>query len=276
MLLQRLQETRNIKENDKSHDEPLVNHEEFLKELSRIIKKLQKEQKYWGVCFLLDDADYLVQQSWGGDSLSYLRYLKNSNNWGINPFLGLVLSGNRELKEYNQGVGSSLFNIADIKNIGTLSSSETEELIRDSCQKFQVKITQKEMNRIIIFLMEWGGCHPYLTQEMLRFIVEYKKTGKDIIEEDFIKSFMEEKSLDEISAWWNKEKHYYGLDKREKIVYQAFLEANQATAEILAATVNLSLNDIECALCVLAGNGIIQQLDYETYKIGSKLFVRWN
>ena len=103
------------------------------------------------------------------------------------------------------------------------------------------------------------------------FIVQEKDTS----EHYFISTLIKEHRQREFSAWWDEDKHSYGFGELEQKVYRALLEKNKATADLLAENINLSLNDIEDALTVLAGTGVIQQLDYETYKIGSQLFSQW-
>ncbi len=252
-----------------------LDHEYFSQDLSNIIKKLQNNHDCRGVCFLFDGAEYLVKQTWANDACTYLRSLKETENRGINPFLGLFFSGYRDLKDYHQAVSSPLFNIAEIEWLGTLSPSETEELIKFRCQPYQEKLTDEYINRIITLVQEWAGCHPYLTNQMLNIILDNTLQEKEISDQYLIRSLIKEHRQREFSAWWDEDKHSYGFGELEQKVYRALLEENQATADLLADNINLSLNDIEEALTVLAGTGVIQQLDYETYKIGSKLFSKW-
>ncbi|MEL4897728.1 helix-turn-helix domain-containing protein [Crocosphaera sp. Alani8] len=252
-----------------------LDHEYFSQGLSNIIKNLQNNHDCRGVCFLFDGAEYLVKQTWANDACSYLRSLKDTTNLAIKPFLGLFLSGYRDLKDYHQAVSSPLFNIADIQWLGVLSASDTEKLIRYRCQPYKEQLTDDDINKIINLVLEWGGCHPYLSNQMLNIILDSKEKEKAISDEYLTRSLIKQHRKREFTAWWDEDVHSYGFGELEQKVYRALLEENQATAEILVENINLSLNDIEDALTVLAGTGVIHQLDYETYKIGSKLFSQW-
>lgn len=58
-------------------------------------------------------------------------------------------------------------------------------------------------------------------------------------------------------------------------MYLALVEQRQGTAETLAPQVQLSLGEVEDTLEVLAGTGVIRQLDIERYAVGAKLFETW-
>ncbi|MGK7880899.1 MAG: helix-turn-helix domain-containing protein [Crocosphaera sp.] len=252
-----------------------LDHEYFSQDLSNIIKNLQNNHDCRGVCFLFDGAEYLVKQTWANDACCYLRSLKDTNNLAIKPFLGLFLSGYRDLKDYHQAVSSPLFNIAEIEWLGTLSPSETEVLIKSRCQPYHEQLTDEDINKIIDLVLEWAGCHPYLTNQMLNIILDNRLQEKNTSDQYLIRTLIKEHRQREFSAWWDEDKHSYGFGELEQKVYRALLEKNKATADLLVENINLSLNDIEDALKVLAGTGVIQQLDDETYKIGSKLFSQW-
>jgi hypothetical protein len=78
--------------------------EDFRQDLLAIIKQLQKHE-FEGVCFLFDGAEFIISQDWANHAWSYLRWLKDMDT-AISPFLGLVLSGYRDLKNYQQRTGS--------------------------------------------------------------------------------------------------------------------------------------------------------------------------
>lgn len=159
--------------------------------------------------------------------------------------MGLFFSGYRDLKDYHQAESSPLFNIAEIKWLGALSASETEQLIKSRCQPYQEQLTDEDINRIITLVLEWAGCHPYLTNQMLNIILDHKLQQKAISDQYLIRSLIKEHRQREFSAWWDEDKHSYGFGELEQIVYRALLAENKATAETLADNINLSLNDIE-------------------------------
>ncbi len=73
-------------------------HNDFRLALLRRIAKLRRWH-FEGVCFLLDEAELIVRQDWANDAWSYFRGLKDTDT-ALKPFLGFLLSGYRDVKEY--------------------------------------------------------------------------------------------------------------------------------------------------------------------------------
>ncbi|KYC43550.1 hypothetical protein WA1_10850 [Scytonema hofmannii PCC 7110] len=95
----------NIKLNiDNPDRERRLNNDSFRIAFLKTIEELRKSN-FQGVCFLIDGSEFIVRQNWASDAWSYLRGLKDTDT-AIKPFLGLLLSGYRDLKEYQQRVGS--------------------------------------------------------------------------------------------------------------------------------------------------------------------------
>lgn len=113
--------------------------------------------EFSGVCLLIDDAEYIVQQKWGNDAWSFLRALVDDSS--IRSLLGLYLSGYRNLHDYQQTVGSPLLSIADIHWLDAFTDAEATILINKRYNEEGKEITESDR----IKLIEWGGCHPYLT-----------------------------------------------------------------------------------------------------------------
>ena len=243
-------------------------HDDFRQDLLEIIRQLQK-QKFDGVCFLLDGAEFIVRQDWANDAWGYLRGLKDTDT-ALKPFLGFLLSGYRDLKEYQQRVGSPLLNIAEVEWLGSLTESETRALLTYRSQDEQNPLTDEEKNLII----EWAGYHPYLTQQMLNTIFDNPQMGKSRVTDSLISSLIREHDRD-FSAWWDEEKRTYGFGKLEQKIYLALVEQQEGTAETLAQQTHFSFGQVSDALEVLVGTGVIWRLDEERYKIGAKLFEQW-
>ncbi len=244
-------------------------HDDFSQDLRNIIKELH-QQNCQGVCFIFDGAEYLVKQEWANDAWSYLRSLKDTTNTSIQPFLGLFLSGYRDLKDYHQEIGSPLFNIAEAKWLTTLTFEETKQLIARRCQDAKLNLDEKEINQVI----EWAGCHPYLTNQMLNTVFNNRHRKKPLSDENLRHDLIRQHRQN-FSAWWDEEERSYGFGEQEQVVYLALIQERQGTAESLAEKVDLSVDKIEDALEVLAGTGVIRKLDYETYVIGARLFEKW-
>jgi hypothetical protein len=143
-----------------------LNNDNFRLAFLKTLNELRK-LNFQGVCFLIDGAEFIVRQNWASDAWSYLRGLKDTDT-AIKPFLGLLLSGYRDLKEYQQRVGSPLLNIAEIEWLAPLSEQETRELIGDRTEQEQVALSEDRITSII----QWSGCHPYLTQQTLNIIFD--------------------------------------------------------------------------------------------------------
>lgn len=245
----------------------LIN-EDFRQDLSNLIKQLQK-QGFEGVCFLLDGAEFIVTQDWANDAWSYLRALKDTD-MALKPFVGFVLSGYRDLKDYQQRVGSPLLNIAEVEWLAVLTEAETRSLIAHRSKNEKNFLTSEEVNNII----EWAGCHPYLTQQALNEISDARRTSKSRSTESLMLHLSREHDRD-FSAWWDNAQRSYGFGKPEQAVYLALVEQRQGSIQTLAPQTELSFGDVSDALEVLAGTGVIQQIDDERYKIGARMFERW-
>lgn len=243
-------------------------HEDFRQDLLKIIKQLQQKQ-FTGVCFLLDGSEFIVSQDWANDAWSYLRALKDTDT-ALKPFVGFILSGYRDLKDYQQAVGSPLLNIAEVEWLGTLTESETRSLIAYRSQEEKILLTEAEVDRVI----EWAGCHPYLTQQLLNEIFDNSPQKKIQFSDNFMLHLIRQHDRD-FSVWWDEDKRTYGFGQTEQTVYLALLDRREGTAETLLQTTNLSFGEVADSLEVLAGTGVIQNLGDEGYKMGAKLFEQW-
>ena len=261
----------NIKLNiDNPDSQCRLTHEDFRSALIKTVEELQKCD-YKGVCFLLDGAEFVVRQPWANDAWSYFRGLKDTDT-ALKPFLGLLLSGYRELKEYQQQIGSPLLNIADVEWLSTLATSETSKLIdyRMKCEKIVLS------EKTIAAVQEWTGCHPYLTQQMLNIIFDGYKGNKSLSAKSLVSKLISKHDHD-FSIWWNVEAHQAGgLSDSDRLVYKALAKQRNGTVESLMQDIDLSLSaaKIEDSLDLLAGAGVIWRHE-EQYRIGAKLFEQW-
>ncbi|NET55162.1 MAG: TrmB family transcriptional regulator [Symploca sp. SIO2E6] len=245
----------------------LIN-EDFRQDLLRMIKLLHKKQ-FTGVCYLIDGAEFIVSQPWANDAWSYLRAMKDTDT-ALKPFVGLIFSGYRDLKDYQQRVGSPLLNIAEVEWLGVLSAANMRSLIGYRSQMEHLSLTNQEIEQVIT----WSGGHPYLIQQLLNTIFDYKSSHKSQITENFISSLIRQYDVD-FSAWWDNKTKSYGFSKLEQSVYLALIQQRKGTVETLAQEINVSIGEIADALEVLAGTGVIHKVDDEQYKIGAKLFEQW-
>ncbi len=257
----------NIKLNiDNPDRERRLNNDSFRIAFLKTIEELRKSN-FQGVCFLIDGSEFIVRQNWASDAWSYLRGLKDTDT-AIKPFLGLLLSGYRDLKEYQQRVGSPLLNIAEIEWLTSLSEEQAKTLIGDRIEQEQISLTEERINSII----EWSGCHPYLIQQALNIIFDgdlQKETRTN-----FIDRLLQHHDND-FSAWWNAEEYSGCFGETERKVYYALVQNRKGNSKTLSQSTSLSRIKVTDALEVIAGTGVIQQLDDEYYEIGSRLFEEW-
>jgi hypothetical protein len=216
-----------------------------------------------------DGAEFIVRQEWANDAWSYLRGLKDTDT-AINPFLGFCFSGYRDLKDYQQRVGSPLLNIADVEWLGTLTESNTRSLIVQRSQNEGVPLTESGYNTIL----DWAGYHPYLTQQLINEIFDDYQMRKSRSTESFM-LHQQRKHDRDFSAWWDEDQRSYGFSQVEQTVYRTLVQQREGTAETVAEQAQFSFGQVADALEVLTGTGVIRQLDDERYRMGSKLFEEW-
>ena len=245
-----------------------LSREQFEQKLSGAIAKL-RQRGLEGVCFLCDSAEFIVSQDWANDAWSYFRWLKDMNT-AIAPFLGIVLSGYRDLKDYQQKVGSPLLNIAEVEWLGPLSESATRDLLLHRSQLEQVRLSQEDVE----MLLTWGGCHPYLTQQVLNARFDWQKSAQSSSFEQVLFASIRQCDRD-FSTWWDTEQRAYSFSLVEQTVYQVLMVQRQGTAETLAEPAQCSIGEAADALEVLAGTGVVRRRNEEDYAIGARLFEQW-
>jgi hypothetical protein len=245
-------------------------HEDFCQDFLKILRRLQ-ERKWQGICFLLDGSEFIVNQAWANNAWSYLRSLKETTNTAIQPFLGLTFSGYRNLRDYQQKVGSPLLGIAKLTWLSPLEESEVKSLIGHRFQEEEFNLSEQIINGIL----SWAGCHPYLTQQMINAIfdnrfLEKPRSGKELMR--YLIRYQHETNF---SKFWDSTQASYGFSLTEQAVYNTLMNCRQGTSQLLAEYSQLSIGETEDALRVMTSTGLIRQLDFETYQIGAKLFEQW-
>ncbi|MDF5723757.1 MAG: ATP-binding protein [Rhizonema sp. PD37] len=242
-----------------------LNNDSFRLAFIKTLDELQR-LNFQGICFLIDGAEFIVRQNWAGDTWSYLRGLKDTDT-AIKPFLGLLLSGYRDLKEYQQRVGSPLLNIAEVEWLGCMSDEETRQLIGDRSEQENIRLSEEQVNSVL----ELSGSHPYLTQQTLNIIFD---SHRQALGSHLIDKLIQHHDND-FSAWWNAEQHSGGFGETERTIYYTLVQDRKGTARSLAQRTGLSRVKVADALEVIAGSGVIRQLDDESYAIASRLFEEW-
>jgi hypothetical protein len=243
-------------------------HDDFRQALLKTNDELQK-WNFEGVCFLLDEAEFIVRQTaWADDAGGYFRGLKD-NDTALSPFFGLLLSGYRDLKKYQQKVGSPLLNIAKVEWLNVLTDADTRQLIdHRSCEE------EVSLNKVTSKIIEWAGNHPYLTQQILNVLCDNHQTKK-IDKWDSLLYYLIRQHDPDFDHWWNQDQQFDGFSQPERSVYHALVQHKQGSAESLAPLTSLSEGEVADALEVLAGTGVIRQLNEEDYVLGAGLFEQW-
>lgn len=261
--------TINLKFNIKNpNSEKKLSHDDFRKALLATINELRTWQ-IDGVCFLLDGSEFVVSQSWANDAWSYLRGLKDTDT-ALKPFVGFVFSGYRNLRDYQQAVGSPLLNISEVSWLTALTTSESKALITQRNQSENLTLTDTEQTTVL----EWGGGHPYLTQQLINLLLNgYGKPEFPSL--DNLKCEMLRQHDRDFSAWWNDLQRPYSLGEIERKVYNTLIECRQEETEHLSQKLQISYGEVADALEVLVGAGVIHKVDDELHQIGSQLFEEW-
>jgi hypothetical protein len=258
-----------MKFNVSNHDyNKKLNHEDFRQALLKTINELQ-EWGFEGVCFLLDGSEFIVSQPWANDAWSYLRGLKDTDT-ALKPFIGFILSGYRNLKDYQQAVGSPLLNIAEILWLTALNNQEIQALIQHRIKNEEISLTEEQIQLVI----SWAGGHPYLTQQMLNIICDDISHQKSRSLENLKIELLRQHERD-FSAWWDDPQRSYSFTETERKVYHTLMENRQGSIESLAKETHLSYGEVADSLDVLAGTGIVLKTNDELYTIGSQIFGEW-
>jgi len=245
-----------------------LDNEDFRQALLKTIEELRKWE-FEGICFLLDEAEFIVRQEWANDAWSYFRGLKD-NDTALKPFLGLLLSGYRDVKEYEQRVGSPLLGIAEVVWLSQLSEPETRKLIAHRIKTEKRALDENDIAAVV----NWAGGHPFLTQQMLNIIFNSRAARDNLSIEKLVKKTIRHHDHD-FTGWWNAESKSDGFGDNERQVYKALLKQREATAESLEGPIRLSYNQVADALDVLAGTGVITKLNEEQYRMSLGIFEEW-
>ena len=230
--------------------EQKLNHDDFRRALLKTIDELEDWQ-FEGVCFLIDETDFIVRQDWANDAWSYFRGLKDTDT-ALKPFFGFALAGYRDLKDYKQKVGSPLFDIAELEWLTLLTEVETQELVQRRAISEEISMPPNEFADI----MSWAGCHPYLTQQMLNVIFDFYLARKPISFKSIVQHLLHRHHHD-FSAWWNADNKVDGFGNDERVVYRELMKHRTGTKESLAPSAYMSIGATEDALSILAGTGVI-------------------
>jgi len=222
-----------------------------------------------GVLFLLDEADYIVRTPWANHAWSYLRGLKDTD-MAIKPFLGVILSGYRDLKEYEQRVGSPLLNISDIRWLGCLKNDEVTALLSHRFRNESYQLTDGDVD--VVFTLTGG--HPFLVQQVANAIIDRRDTP--IVDAKLRARIVRRTEIDgTFSSWWNEKGKSDGFGPAERSVYRALVDLRSADEDLLARHCGLSVSSCVDALVVLAGTGVIRSDGDDRYEVGGQLFEDW-
>jgi|SRR5579859_5706466 len=238
----------------------------FESALWEAINELRSKGRY-GISFLFDEGDYLVSKAWANSALSYFRALKDSSD-PMSPFVGLVLTGYRGVREYKHRIGSALYNIGSIVTLGPLAEAETRLLLTGRCTLEAATLDVRADQ----FILETAGGHPYLTQQALTTMLDYPSdTALDSLKQTLMK-----KHKEDFLDWWNTESSPDGFGPHERAAYRCLLQKKKASVFEVASATRLAEFDALEALDSLVATGLISASTGEgTFILGAKLFAEW-
>ncbi len=240
---------------------------DFIKAFLDKIQELRKK-KFFGVCFLLDETEFIVRHAWADDACSYFRALREDTV--LRSYFGLFLSGYRGVWDYKQKIGSPLYNIADPHWLSPLVDLEINHLNVHRAKAEGIRLTDTEMQLVT----DWAGGHPFLTQQMLNTMFDNHKLQTAVSQEELMLTLLHKHHHD-FSSWWNADGKSDGFSDTERAVYSALCESRQASIKTLAKILNLKELQVMDALVPLVGTGVIQRENEFNYRTGSRLFEEW-
>ncbi|GAA6617298.1 hypothetical protein [Scytonema sp. NUACC26] len=124
----------------------------------------------------------------------------------------------------------------------------------------------------ITSIIEWSGCHPYLTQQSLNIIFDSNHQLES--RANLIDKLLQYHDKD-FSAWWNAEHLSSCFGEAERKVYCALIQNRKGTPKSLTQFTGFNRVQVADALEVIAGTGVIRYLDDECYTLSSRLFEEW-
>jgi hypothetical protein len=244
-----------------------LGHDDFREALVKTIARVS-DLGFDGVLFLLDEADYVVRTPWANDAWSYIRGLKDAD-MAVRPFLGVILSGYRYLKEYEQRVGSPLLNIAEVKWLSNLSHAESTALVALRNAREAHETTESDCS----LMFELSGGHPFVLQQAANAALnnDGKPMGKAL--QLHIRRTAEIDGA--FSSWWNEHGKSDGFGEAERSIYLALRRLRKASVDNLARVCQISVHSCFDALDVLCGTGVARRHEDDQYEIAGRLFEDW-
>jgi len=251
-----------------------MDHESFREALIDALREFQNNtifKPFEGICFLLDEAEYIVSCDWSDDAWSYFRGLKDTDT-ALKSLIGLIISGYRDVKDYHQKIGSALHNISDIHWLTNLSGKEMRLLINQRAKFEGLSFDGNEIQTI----QDWSGGHPFLLQQILNTVFDDRLTETFSSMEDLFTKLLRIDIINHtFSSWWNSEGKTDGLSETERQIYYALMQSRKLTIEELSRSTNLSESMTDDGLVVLSGTGLVNASSNKYYTISNKLFQAW-
>jgi hypothetical protein len=256
-----------LKINNPANERRLIN-DDFRISLIHTVEEL-REWGFEGVCFLMDEAEFIVRQTWADDAWSYFRALKD-NDTALKPFLGFLSTGYRGIKEYSQKVGSPILNIAKVEWLNVLTEQEACDLIANRAETEGIGLSYEDNQGVL----QIAGCHPFLTQQLLNVVCDHRKITEGCQVQDLLPELLRQREND-FHRWWNMDNRSDGFGELERKAYCEIKRCNETSISKLEEALGVSYGKIANALEILTGTGVIRQVDDEDYTIGSQLFQIW-
>lgn len=245
-----------------------LDHDDFRLTLLDMFSRVA-ELGFEGVLYLLDEAEYVVRSPWANDAWSYIRGLKDAD-MAIKPFLGVVLSGYRDLRMYQQRVGSDLLHISETRWLKLFEDNETTDLAGHRFRSERCQFTDADIDLIL----RLSGGHPFVAQQVINAVLDRAVT---LISDERLKArLLRAIEISGVfSSWWNEQGKSDGFGDAERAVYGSLLDLRRSDEETVARQARLTSNACADALETLAGTGVIRQDGDGSYEVKGELFEDW-
>jgi len=240
--------------------------EDFRKAIQDSIEELEKE-RFRGVLFLLDEAEFVTRADWGNDAWSHIRGFKDTDP--LKAAVGFVISGFRGVLEFQQRVGSPLKNIAQTSWMMGFDQGTAHHLIERRFAEERGSLRSGDH----AFLWQYSGGYPFLLQQMINALIDVRHEG-DPQPQAIVRQLLREHNP-VFRDWWNSDGKTDGLAERERMVYSRMPDDGTVSLDDLLSLTNVKLVPLQEILQILCGSGLVRESQPEQYQITSRLFREW-
>jgi hypothetical protein len=231
--------------------------EQFKIRLQASIQKLELKG-FTGVIHLLDECEALLKRDWFRDQLVN-RLISMKESCSFAETVGIVFTGYRELRDFQQHAGSKFFELANMEWLEPLSREEVIKVLEERLPSDRIAQVGSE-------IYEFAGGHPFLTQRLITRLVK----SQNLSVTSAIKTCVKIPHV--LDKWWNGgRRNTTGFTLAERETYGALMRGKELTLEEAANITGLSQDNCLTAIFSLLGSCVVQKSGLETYAMGARL-----